>query len=183
MDASSPTILQDSSNDALASAIRPRLGAAQQFARFASDIKISHTVFALPFALLSTFLAADGWPKLGQLLLILLCMVSARTVAMSANRLLDAELDARNPRTARRAIPSGALSRRFFVIVLLLSAILFVTGAAMFGGVYFNWVPLVLCVPVLGFLACYPLLKRFTSFCHYYLGAALALAPVCAWIA
>jgi 4-hydroxybenzoate polyprenyltransferase len=152
-------------------------------ALFASDIKIAHTVFALPFALLSTFLAANGFPAIGKLLLILVCMVGARTVAMSANRLLDAALDARNPRTARRALPSGLLSRRFFVIALLLSAILFGAGTALFGVVYSTWVPLALCVPVLVFLACYPLLKRFTRLCHYYLGAALGLAPVCAWIA
>jgi 4-hydroxybenzoate polyprenyltransferase len=150
---------------------------------FASDIKIAHTVFALPFALLSTFMAAHGLPPVGKLLLILLCMVGARTVAMSANRLLDATLDARNPRTARRALPSGLLSRRFFVIALSLSGILFDAGAALFGVVYSNWVPLALCVPVLAFLACYPLLKRVTRLCHYYLGAALGLAPVCAWIA
>src|SRR5579862_7463312 len=77
---------------------------------FAGDIKIAHTVFALPFALLSTFLAVRGWPKLGQLALILVCMVTARTLAMAVNRLLDARLDAENPRTARRAIPAGALS-------------------------------------------------------------------------
>src|SRR5215210_2583442 len=97
------------------------------FKTFARDIKISHTVFAMPWALLATFLAANGLPRAGQLALIVLCMVTARTVAMSSNRLLDAELDARNPRTSRRAIPSGALSRRFFVIALSLSAILFVT--------------------------------------------------------
>src|SRR5258708_22656631 len=119
MDVSSQTILQTSDSDAsLASAqaraLRERGGAARQLARFASDIKVSHTVFALPFALLSTFLAANGWPHIGQLLLILACMVTARTVAMAANRLLDAELDARNPRTAGRAIPSGALTRRFY---------------------------------------------------------------------
>src|SRR5438045_627357 len=74
---------------------------------FAGDIKIHHTVFALPFALLSTFLAAGGMPKAAVLLLILICMVTARTVAMAVNRLLDAKLDAQNPRTARRAIPSG----------------------------------------------------------------------------
>src|SRR5438046_8639397 len=80
---------------------------------FARDIKISHTIFAMPFALLSAFLAARGMPLVGQLALIVLCMVTARTVAMSANRLLDAELDARNPRTAGRALPSRKLSRGF----------------------------------------------------------------------
>jgi 4-hydroxybenzoate polyprenyltransferase len=154
---------------------------------FARDIKLSHTIFAMPFALLSTFLAAHqswgGLPKWGQLGLILVCMVTARTVAMAANRLLDAELDAKNPRTARRAIPSGALSRAFVTSALALCAISFVGATSLFGVFYRNWLPLILSVPVLVFLASYPLLKRFTRLCHYYLGAALAFAPVCAWIA
>jgi 4-hydroxybenzoate polyprenyltransferase len=150
---------------------------------FAADIKIGHTLFALPFALLSTFLAADGWPRVGQLLLILACMVTARTVAMAANRLLDAELDARNPRTARRAIPAGVLSRGFYGAIVCLCIAGFV--AATFGFRYFyqNPWPLRLSLPVLAMLAAYPLLKRFTRFCHYYLGACLAIAPICAWVA
>jgi 4-hydroxybenzoate polyprenyltransferase len=148
----------------------------------ARDIKISHTVFALPWAVLSAFVAAGGFPKPGQLLLILCCMVTARTVAMSANRLLDAAIDARNPRTARRAIPSGGLSRGFVLATVAACSLAFVASAAGFL-VYGNAVPLLLSVPVLVFLCAYPLLKRFTRFCHYYLGAALALAPVCAWLA
>lgn len=153
-----------------------------QLAVFAGDIKISHTVFALPFALLSTFLAADGSPRAGQLLLILICMVTARTVAMAANRLLDARLDAENPRTARRAIPRGVLSPAFYAAITALAAAGFVAAAAGFLH-YGNPWPLRLCVPVLAFLCAYPLLKRFTRLCHYYLGAALALAPICAWVA
>ena len=149
----------------------------------AQDIKISHSVFALPWALLATFLAADGWPRIGQIVLIILCMVTARTVAMASNRLLDAELDAKNPRTARRAIPSGALSRGFVTATLTLCAIAFVASTAGFGTMYDNWLPLMLSIPVLGFISAYPLLKRFSQLCHYYLGVALALAPVCAWIA
>ena len=159
----------------------------QRLSLFARDIKLSHTIFAMPFALLSTFLAAHqkwgGLPKWGQLGLILICMVTARTVAMAANRLLDAELDAKNPRTARRAIPSGALSRAFVASSLAVCAIVFVLATSAFGFIYQNWLPLILSVPVLAFLAAYPLLKRFTRLCHYYLGDALALAPVCAWIA
>jgi 4-hydroxybenzoate polyprenyltransferase len=102
---------------------------------------------------------------------------------MASNRLLDAELDAKNPRTARRAIPSGALSRAFVMTVLSLCAIAFIASTSLFGVLYRNWFPLILSIPVLLFLASYPLLKRFTRLCHYYLGAALALAPVCAWIA
>lgn len=150
---------------------------------FAQDIKISHTAFAMPWALLSTFLAAGGHPRLGQLALIVVCMVMARTVAMSANRLLDAELDRANPRTARRAIPSGALSRAFYLAMFVGCAAGFVAATAGFWIVYRNVWPLALSVPVLLFLSAYPLLKRFTRLCHYYLGMALALAPVCAWVA
>src|SRR5688572_26489692 len=154
-----------------------------KLALLAAVIKISHTVFAMPWAVLATFMAAGGVPKLGQLGLILICMVTARTVAMAANRLLDAELDARNPRTARRAIPSGTLSRGFYVTVLTACAIAFVVTTSVFWFTYDNPWPLVLAAPVLLFIAAYPLLKRFTRLCHYYLGAALALAPVCAWVA
>jgi 4-hydroxybenzoate polyprenyltransferase len=150
---------------------------------FAHDIKLSHTLFAMPWALLSTFVAASGHPRVGQLALIVLCMVTARTVAMAANRLLDAELDRTNPRTARRAIPSGTLSRPFVLLALLTCAATFVASTAGFWLVYGNVWPVALSVPVLLFVCAYPLLKRFTRLCHYYLGAALALAPVCAWVA
>jgi 4-hydroxybenzoate polyprenyltransferase len=154
---------------------------------FARDIKITHSVFALPFALLSTFLAAKvkwgGLPHWGQIGLILVCMVTARTVAMAANRLLDAELDAKNPRTAKRAIPSGALTYVFVMAAMAMCAVAFIGAAAMFGQIYGNWWPVIFSIPVLLFVSAYPLLKRFTRLCHYYLGAALALAPICAWIA
>lgn len=150
---------------------------------FAADIKLSHSVFALPFALLATFLAADGWPHWGELGLILICMLTARTVAMAANRLLDAKLDAGNPRTAGRAIPSGRLSVGFVIGWVIVCSAVFVAATAGFW-IWFNnpW-PLIFALPVLGFISAYPLLKRFTRLCHYYLGAALALAPVCAWVA
>lgn len=157
-----------------------------RLALFAGDIKIAHTVFAMPWALLSAALAGKTYPgtlSAGKVLLILLCMVCARTVAMSANRLLDAELDARNPRTARRALPSGALTRRFVRVVWTLCCGGFVAACAAFQWLYHNPWPLALCVPVLMFLCGYPLLKRFSRLCHYYLGMALALAPVCAWLA
>jgi len=154
-----------------------------QIVSFARDIKIHHTVFALPFALLSTFLAADGLPPLGKLLLILVCMVTARTVAMAMNRLLDARLDALNPRTARRAIPSGTLSARFFAAAVALCSLTFVAATALFQIFYHNPWPLVFSIPALLFVSAYPLLKRFTRLCHYYLGAALGLAPICAWVA
>lgn len=158
-----------------------------KLALFAGDIKVSHTVFALPFALLSTFLAAyplpGRVPRTGQVLLVVLCMVTARTVAMAANRLLDARLDQLNPRTARRAIPAGTLSPGFYVGVAALCTLGFLAGCAAFLAFYGNPWPARLGVPVLAFLCAYPFLKRFTRLCHYYLGAALALAPVCAWVA
>ncbi|MFI5380598.1 MAG: UbiA-like polyprenyltransferase [Tepidisphaerales bacterium] len=157
--------------------------ATRRLALFAADIKISHTIFAMPFALLSTFLAACGWPKGGQLLLIVLCMICARTVAMAMNRLLDARLDALNPRTFGRAIPAGALSRGFFVAAVVLCSVAFMAATSGFWFWYRNAWPVTLSLPVLAFLSAYPLLKRFTRLCHYYLGAALALAPVCAWVA
>ena len=166
---------------------RPPLPLAARLRAFAIDIKLSHTVFAMPWAILATFVAGRalprGYPHLGQLALILLCMVTARTVAMSANRLLDARLDSLNPRTARRAIPAGKLSTRFFVATLALCALLFILATAGFQLFYSNPWPLLLSIPVLLFVSAYPLLKRFTRLCHYYLGAALALAPICAYIA
>jgi 4-hydroxybenzoate polyprenyltransferase len=160
----------------------------QRLAAFAADIKLSHTVFALPWAVFATFLAAKthrpgGLPHAGQVALILLCMFFARTVAMAANRVLDARLDAKNARTAGRAIPSGRLSATFVTAMLALCAAGFVIAAAGFGIFFGNWIPLIASLPVLAWLCAYPLMKRFTRWCHYYLGAALALAPVCAYVA
>jgi 4-hydroxybenzoate polyprenyltransferase len=159
---------------------------ARRLQDFAADIKLSHSVFAMPFALLSATLAAQRpearW-GIWSFALVVACMVCARTVAMGANRLLDAEGDRLNPRTARRAIPGGRLSKGFVGLMIALFAAGFITSAAGFGMIYGNWWPLWLSVPVLGLLWLYPLLKRFTALCHYYLGAALALAPLCAWVA
>lgn len=153
---------------------------------FAGDIKIAHTVFAMPWAILSAALAGKMFPgslTAGKILLVIACMVTARTVAMAANRLIDADLDARNPRTAARAIPSGKLSRRFVTAILAICCCGFVAAAAGFEFLYRNPWPLIFSGPVLVYLCGYPYMKRFTRLCHYYLGVALALAPVCAWIA
>src|SRR5687768_18218284 len=100
----------------------PRVGA--KLATFAADIKISHTVFAMPWAVLATVMAWQrvGGPILGKLVIVVACMIAARTAAMASNRLLDADLDRRNPRTARRAIPSGQLSIAFVATTMMLSA-------------------------------------------------------------
>ncbi|MDP7009675.1 MAG: 4-hydroxybenzoate octaprenyltransferase, partial [Phycisphaerales bacterium] len=153
-----------------------------------TDIKVSHTVFAMPFALLGGFMAAthDGqilWTDFGiQLILIVLCMFFARNVAMLANRILDKNIDAQNPRTKDRVIASGDVLPSVAITHLLWSAVLFICFAAMFIG-WNNFLPLYLSVPVLLLLVAYPVFKRFTWLCHMYLGASLALSPVAAAIA
>jgi 4-hydroxybenzoate polyprenyltransferase len=140
----------------------------------------------MPWAILSAALAGRTFPgslNIGKILLIVACMVTARTVAMAANRIIDAELDAKNARTARRALPSGSLSRGFVAAMLALCCVGFVAATAGFQLIYHNRWPLIFSLPVLAYLCGYPYMKRFTRLCHYYLGIALALAPVCAWAA
>jgi 4-hydroxybenzoate polyprenyltransferase len=141
-------------------------------------IKFSHTLFALPFALLSAFLAAGGWPPAATLLKILLAMVGARSAAMAHNRLADRRLDAENPRTATRALPSGALSVRYVWGFLIASVALFLAAAASL-----NRLTLILAPVALALLFTYAYTKRFTALSHLVLGLCLALAPVGAWIA
>jgi len=158
----------------------------QKLSAIAGDIKISHSIFALPWAILSTVLASTRTTnglRLGQILLIIACMVTARSVAMMANRILDADVDAGNARTARRAIPAGKVSAGFMIGTLIVTALLFIAATFLFYVIYKNPWPVMLSLPVLAFLSAYPLLKRFSELCHYYLGAALALAPLCAWLA
>jgi 4-hydroxybenzoate polyprenyltransferase len=155
----------------------------------ASDIKLHHSVFALPFALLGATLAVatpEGVPwasMAGPLALIVGCMVSARTVAMLANRIADASIDARNPRTAGRAIPSGRLSRRAAWLLVFISVMAFEACTAAFAVLYGNAWPLMLQVPVLLWLVLYPLAKRFTWLCHAWLGASLAMSVPAAALA
>ena len=156
----------------------------------ATDIKIAHSIFALPFALLAAFMAAKAdeaeidWSRFaGQLVLIVLAMVFARTVAMLANRILDRNLDAENPRTAGRALPSGKLSLKSAIGVMMLCVILFMLVCSAFGFLYANWWPAILGMPVLIWISAYALLKRFTTLCHLYLGSSLALSPLAAAIA
>jgi len=141
-------------------------------------IKFSHTVFALPFALLSAVLAADGWPSLPTLVKILAAMVGARSAAMAHNRLADREFDAANPRTADRALPSGALSAGFVRAFLAASVLLFLLAAASL-----NRLTLLLSPVALALLLLYAYTKRFTWLSHLFLGLCLGLAPVGAWIA
>jgi 4-hydroxybenzoate polyprenyltransferase len=146
--------------------------------RLASLVRIEHTVFALPFAYVGAFLASAGWPGLGDVVWVTMAMIGARTLAMALNRLVDAELDARNPRTASRELPSGALTR---------TQVLALSGAALavFLVAVFQLDPVVRWlwpIPV-GMFFVYPYLKRFTWLSHLWLGACLGLAPVGAWLA
>jgi len=150
-------------------------------------IKFAHSIFALPFAAISMLLAGrelpNGWPYLGQVALILVCMVAARSVAMTFNRIADMHLDARNPRTAGRALPAGLLSRAFAWGFLLVMAGLFLAGSAGFWWFYGNPWPVRLAGPVLLVICGYSFAKRFTSLSHVWLGVSTGLAPVAAWIA
>ena len=141
-------------------------------------IKWEHSIFALPFALTAAVLAAGGWPRLDQLLWIVVCMVSARSAAMAFNRWADAALDAANPRTAMRAIPAGTLTRSFVGGFTVVSAALFILAAAQLNRLTFLLSPVALAVVLL-----YSYTKRFTRWSHLFLGLALGIAPAAAWIA
>lgn len=146
--------------------------------RLASLVRIEHTVFALPFAYVGALLSVDAWPGLANIVWITVAMVGARTLAMSLNRLVDAELDARNPRTAMRELPSGALSQAQVVGLCLLALAIFLIAVFQLDPIV-RWLwP----IPVAMFVI-YPYLKRVTWLCHVWLGACLGLAPVGAWLA
>jgi 4-hydroxybenzoate polyprenyltransferase len=145
---------------------------------FASLVKVEHTVFALPFAYVGAFLAVEGVPSGHDLAWITVAMVGARSLAMALNRLIDAQLDARNPRTAGRELPSGRL-RPWQVVAFALGAL------ALFLLAVYQLDPLVRWlwpIPVAGFVV-YPYLKRWTWLSHLWLGAVDGLAPVGAWAA
>ena len=161
------------------------LAAAREIAK---DIKLSHSVFALPFALLGAAMAVgperpDGRTVLLLCVLLVGCMVTARTAAMVANRLLDRDIDARNPRTAGRALPAGRVSVSQARGAFALSSAAFAGLCALFGVLLGNWWPLWLSVPVLAWISAYGLLKRFSMLCHVWLGASLAMSPLAASLA
>ena len=151
-------------------------------------IRFSHTLFALPFALLAAMMAwklvpADQWSWgrwLQELAGIVPCMVAARSASMAFNRIVDWRLDAENPRTAMRHLPAGILSPTSVVVFAVVSSLAFVFSTLLFLP---NRLPIYLSVPVLWFLLAYSFTKRFTAAAHFWLGAALMLAPVSAWIA
>lgn len=161
------------------------LAAAREIAK---DIKLSHSVFALPFALLGAAMAVGTErpaPRDVAVLaaLVVGCMVSARTAAMVANRLLDRDIDARNPRTAGRALPAGRISVAQARAAFVLASAAFVALCAAFVPLFGNRWPLWLSVPVLAWISAYGLLKRFSMLCHVWLGASLAMSPLAAAIA
>lgn len=148
---------------------------ANGFVRFLRLIRFSHTIFALPFALGALLVATHGRPPARLLVLVLLCMVCARTAAILFNRVVDWSLDQRNPRTAMR---HELISRPAAVLLLVLSALAFVAAA---GAI--NRTTLILAPLALGIIFFYSLTKRFTAASHFFLGLALAVAPAGAWIA
>lgn len=141
-------------------------------------IKFEHTVFALPFAVMSAFIAADGLPSLEKLGWILVAMVGARSCAMAFNRLADVEIDSINPRTATRAIPAGLITKDAVWVFTVVSAGLLVLAAWRLNPLAFALSPVALAV-IMG----YSYTKRFTALSHFWLGLSLSISPVGAWIA
>jgi 4-hydroxybenzoate polyprenyltransferase len=171
----------------------PKPTAFARFKLFLELIRFSHTIFALPFALLSATMAWSLIVKTSgalfrlflpgifrDLVAILLCMIFARSAAMAFNRVVDAKFDVDNPRTARRHIPAGLVSRGTVAMWTALCAAGFIASTLLF--LPNRW-PLYLSVPFLAFICGYSLTKRFTSLAHFWLGTSLMLAPVAAWIA
>ena len=146
--------------------------------RYARLVKVEHTVFALPFAYVGAFLAVDGVPSAYDLLWITVAMLGARSLAMGLNRLIDASIDGRNPRTATRELPSRQLTEPQVAIFCLVSLGVFLLAVWQLDPIV-RWLwP----IPVVGFVV-YPYLKRFTWLSHFWLGAVDGLAPVGAWVA
>jgi 4-hydroxybenzoate polyprenyltransferase len=156
--------------------------------RFLGLIRFSHTVFALPFAALACAfaLSLEEQPQLTTAALalrlagVLLCMVSARSAAMAINRLVDARFDAANPRTATRHIPAGLLSASQVWLFFGCMVLVFIAACGLFLP---NWLPLAFSIPVMAWICGYSFAKRFTTAVHLWLGVALALAPICTWVA
>ena len=161
---------------------------------FLELIRFSHTVFALPFALLACVFAVtvpginagadatrlDAFNLIMRLFAVLLCMVFARSAAMAFNRLVDADIDRNNPRTAGRHIPSGQLEKPQVWLFFSAMTFGFIASCLLFLP---NWLPIVGALPVLAWICGYSYAKRFTQAAHLWLGSALALSPICAWLA
>ncbi|AJE04590.1 4-hydroxybenzoate octaprenyltransferase [Geobacter pickeringii] len=157
---------------------RMETGMVKKVAVFLEMIKFSHTVFALPFAFTGAILAARGLPTAAQAFWILMAMVGARTAAMGLNRFIDAEIDARNPRTAGRAIPAGLIGKGTVAVFIAASIALMLYAAHRLNPLCLSLAPV-----ALFFLVLYSYCKRFTALAHVVLGICLAAAPLGAWIA
>ena len=143
-----------------------------------ADIKIQHTIFALPFAIMSAFIAAKGFPQTEKIIWIVVCMVGARSAAMAFNRVLDARFDAKNPRTQDRALPAGRVDIRSYWLFLIVSSAIFIFAANMLNSLAFYLSPVALLIVFF-----YSFTKRFTAYSHFWLGLAIAISPVGAWVA
>lgn len=141
-------------------------------------IKFEHTLFALPFAFLGAILAANGLPTWQQFVWITIAMIGARSAAMTFNRIVDRDIDAKNPRTANRELPAGRLSMGFAWLFLYVSI-----GIFLLASYSLNWLTFVLSPVALICVLGYSYAKRFTAFSHLILGLALAISPSAAWIA
>jgi 4-hydroxybenzoate polyprenyltransferase len=150
----------------------------KELRHFPDFIKLSHSVFALPFVLAALVLASNGFPNIRTLVLVIAAVVTARTTAMAFNRLVDQKFDAANPRTAERHLVSGKISKSTASIIVGIGAVVFVLLAISINRLAGLLSPIVIVV-ILG----YSFTKRFTSFSHFFLGAALGLAPIGAWVA
>lgn len=144
----------------------------------AALVKLSHSVFALPFALLSLLAATAGRPSPRLLALVVVAVVAARTAAMAYNRFADRAIDAANPRTAGREIPRGAVSPRAALLLVVAASAAFLACCALLSPTC-----LLFGAPTLAWLLAYSHVKRFSALCHLWLGTALGLAPVAAWVA
>ena len=151
------------------------IGVGGRVSRFLRLIRFSHTIFALPFALGALIVAANGWPSLRIFVLVVVCMVFARTAAMLFNRLVDWSLDQRNPRTASRHL---LISKSGAIVLLAVSS-----GGFLLSAAAINRLTLILAPVALALIFFYSVTKRFTSATHFFLGLALAIAPIGAWIA
>ena len=145
---------------------------------FLKMIKIEHSVFALPFAFTGAVIAARGLPSFSKIFWIAVAMVGARTGAMGLNRVIDAEIDKRNPRTASREIPAGKISKTEAVLYIFISFLVYEFATFMLNTLcfYLSFIPLTIFI-------LYSYTKRFTALCHIVLGVALGLAPIGAWVA
>ncbi len=149
----------------------------KSLAAFFRMIKFEHTLFALPFAFASMFIASNGLPTLHFTIWVVVAMVGARSFAMGINRLVDADIDAINPRTSNRDIPQGKITKKTTLGYIIVSLIVFFFAAFMLNTLSLMLAP----IPIIVFLL-YSYTKRFTNMCHLVLGLALGLAPIGAWI-